>query len=111
MLLLWRHRFITDTWGWELPAGGVDPGESLEEAAIREAVEEAGWRPERLRHLVTYHPINGSVDQTFAIFLADSAVEVGPPTDVSEAERIEWVPLDQVARRDPVQAVSPTACR
>jgi hypothetical protein len=21
VLLLWRHRFITDTWGWEVPAG------------------------------------------------------------------------------------------
>jgi 8-oxo-dGTP pyrophosphatase MutT (NUDIX family) len=96
VLLLWRHRFITDTWGWELPAGGVDPGETLQEAAVREAIEEAGWRPEGLRHLVTYHPINGSVDQTFAIFLANEAVEVGPPTDVSEAERIEWVPVDRL---------------
>jgi 8-oxo-dGTP pyrophosphatase MutT (NUDIX family) len=102
VLLLWRHRFISDTWGWELPAGGADPGETLEEAAIREAIEEAGWRPEALRHLVTYHPINGAVDQTFAIFLADAAVEVGPPTDVSEAERIEWVPVDRL--RDEIRA-------
>ncbi len=26
VLLLWRHRFITGTWGWEIPAGGVDSG-------------------------------------------------------------------------------------
>ena len=26
VLLLWRHRFISDTWGWEVPAGRVDPG-------------------------------------------------------------------------------------
>ena len=26
VLLLWRHRFITDTWGWEIPAGWADPG-------------------------------------------------------------------------------------
>jgi hypothetical protein len=25
VLLLWRHRFITDTWGWEVPAGRIDP--------------------------------------------------------------------------------------
>ena len=40
VLLLWRHRFISDTWGWELPAGGADPGETLEQAAVREAIEE-----------------------------------------------------------------------
>jgi hypothetical protein len=27
VLLLWRHRFITGTWGWEIPAGWGDPGE------------------------------------------------------------------------------------
>ena len=32
VLLLWRHRFITDTWGWEVPAGRVDAGETAEQA-------------------------------------------------------------------------------
>ena len=27
VLLLWRHRFITGTWGWEVPLGKADPGE------------------------------------------------------------------------------------
>ena len=96
ILLLWRHRFVTDTWGWELPAGGADPGESLEAAAVREAIEEAGWRPIDPRLMLTYHPINGAVDQTFAVFFAPDAEEVGAPTDPSEAERIEWVPVDRV---------------
>ena len=29
VLLLWRHRFITDTWGWEIPAGMVEQGETI----------------------------------------------------------------------------------
>jgi len=35
VLLMYRHRFITDTWGWEIPAGAVDAGETLEQGAIR----------------------------------------------------------------------------
>jgi 8-oxo-dGTP pyrophosphatase MutT (NUDIX family) len=93
VLLLWRHRFATDTWGWEVPAGRVDPGESLEDAAAREVLEETGWRPGPLRHLVTYHPINGSTDATFALYLAAGATHVGEPSDPTEAERVEWVPL------------------
>ena len=96
VLLLWRHRFITDTWGWEIPAGRVDPGETAEAAAAREAYEETGWRPGPLRPLLSYHPSNGSSDQVFHLFLADGAEHVGAPTDRSESERIEWVAVADV---------------
>ena len=56
VLLLWRHRFITDTWGWEIPAGRIDPGETPPQAAAREALEETGWEPAALRPLVRYQP-------------------------------------------------------
>lgn len=95
-LLLWRHRFITDTWGWEVPAGRLDEGETAVEAAARETLEETGWRPGPLRHLTSYHPTNGLSDQTFHVFLADGATQEGPPSDPSEAERIEWVTRDEV---------------
>jgi 8-oxo-dGTP pyrophosphatase MutT (NUDIX family) len=98
LLLLWRHRFITDTWGWEIPAGGVDAGESPEQAAAREVEEETGWRPGPLRRLTSFHPTNGLSDQVFHLFVADGATHVGDPTDPSEAERIAWVEVE--AARD-----------
>src|SRR5438046_10326294 len=45
ILLLWRHRFITDTWGWEVPAGRIAPGESAAAAAARAGLEARGRRP------------------------------------------------------------------
>lgn len=98
VLLLWRHRFITETWGWEIPAGGLDPGESSADAARREVLEESGWSIEdsELVHLVDYHPVNGLGDHRFDLFLARGARHVGNPTDPSEAERIEWVPVSRV---------------
>lgn len=97
VLLLWRHRFITDSWGWEVPAGGVDDGEALPDAAAREVLEETGWRPGPLTRQVAYHPTIGLSDQRFTIFLADGAERVGEPTDPSESERVEWVPVSTVA--------------
>ncbi len=96
VLLMWRHRFITDEWGWEIPAGRVDAGESLPAAAERETIEETGWRPHELRFAVEYFPSDGLSDQRFSIFVASGATHLGPPTDISESERLEWHSLTGV---------------
>jgi 8-oxo-dGTP pyrophosphatase MutT (NUDIX family) len=96
ILLLRRHRLVTDSWGWEVPAGRAEPGESPEQAAVREALEETGWRPGPLLALGAFHPLPGIVDQTFHVFAADGAQHVGEPSDEDEAERVEWVPADTV---------------
>lgn len=96
VLMMWRHRFIPDIWGWEIPAGRVDPGETPAEAAAREVLEETGWRPGPLNHLADYSPASGSIDLRFVMFSAQGAEHVGEPTDLTEAERIEWLPVDRL---------------
>lgn len=99
VLLMWRHRFITDSWGWEIPAGKVERTEALADAAAREVLEETGWRPHLpLAPVTTFHPANGTGDHTFHIFFATGADHIGPPTDATEADRIEWVPVPEVRR-------------
>ncbi|MDP8969707.1 MAG: NUDIX hydrolase [Actinomycetota bacterium] len=95
-LLMWRHRFITDTWGWEIPTGIVDEGEAPVEAAAREVEEETGWRPGPLTALVAYEPSNGITDSRHHLFRADGATYIGPPTETTESDRVEWVPLSEV---------------
>ena len=98
VLLLWRHRFITDTWGWEIPAGRIEIGETPVEAAARETLEETGWRPGPLERIGSYAPSNGSSDQIFHVFVADGATHEGDPSDIGESERIEWVAASEVRR-------------
>jgi 8-oxo-dGTP pyrophosphatase MutT (NUDIX family) len=95
-LLLWRHRHITDAWGWEIPAGWADPGEELSAAAARETEEETGYRPATVRPLVTYHPISGISTMRYSTFVATDLTRIGEPADPAESSRIEWVPLDTV---------------
>nr|WP_203610723.1 NUDIX hydrolase [Streptomyces sp. SID8111] len=96
VLLLWRHRFITDSWGWELAAGVVEDGEEVAGAAARELEEETGWRPGPLRHLLTVEPSNGLTDARHHVYWADEGEYVGHPVDDFESDRREWVPLKLV---------------
>lgn len=96
ILLIRRYRFIVDAWGWELPAGRVDPGEAPETAAAREVTEETGWEPADLTHLVTLHTTPGLADQTSHVYLARRARKVAEPTDPDEAAVIRWVALADV---------------
>jgi 8-oxo-dGTP pyrophosphatase MutT (NUDIX family) len=97
VLLLWRHRFATDRWGWEIPAGWAEVGEDLAEAAAREALEETGYRVAGVVPLTTYTPLSGISSQVYQLFLASEATLVGEP-EAAEADRVEWVPVAEVVR-------------
>lgn len=96
VLLLWRHRFIPDSWSWELPSGIAGPGENLPEAAARQAFNESGWAPARLRPLMQLETSGGLTDSVHHIYWTDQATHMGDPPADFEAERIDWIPLDQV---------------
>ena len=66
------------------------------EAAAREVLEETGWRPGPLRHLITSEASNGLSDQRFLLYVADGASYVGEPSDPAESERVEWVTVERL---------------
>lgn len=92
-LLLWRHRHITDTWGWEIPAGWAEPGEEPVEATRREVEEETGYRPTAITEMTSYKPMAGISTMSYTTYLVTDATRVGTPRDSYEASRIEWIPL------------------
>lgn len=95
VLLMWRHRFTTGVWGWEIPAGRCEEGESPVEAAVRETEEETGYRVAAIEPLVTMNPLNGISSHATHVFKAAKATKTGDH-DPAEAARVEWVPLDEI---------------
>lgn len=95
VLLIWRHRFATDVWGWEIPAGWCEAGEELAVAAAREVEEETGYRIASVVPLTTFRPMSGISSQRHAIYLGSGALRVGT-ADPAEASRVEWFSLDAV---------------
>jgi len=95
VLMMWRHRFVTDTWAWELPMGLVEDGERAVEAAARELEEETGWRPGSLRTLIHAQPAGGITDSRHFVFRTDDATRVGEPSERNESDRLEWIPLSE----------------
>jgi 8-oxo-dGDP phosphatase len=77
VLMLWRHRFATDEWGWELPGGIAHDDEDPAVTAVQEVVEETGWKPSTLEPLVRFQPMPGMVDTPHVIYLGRNAVKVG----------------------------------
>jgi 8-oxo-dGTP pyrophosphatase MutT (NUDIX family) len=98
VLLLWRHRFTTNTWGWEIPAGWSDDGEDPTTAVIREIIEETGHRPIRVEPMTTYSPLTGICSQRYRLFVAYGAERVARPIADGESTRIEWISLTDVPR-------------
>ena len=95
VLMLWRHRFVPDLWGWELPGGLVDSEELPLDAAVRE-LEETGYCAGHVERLVTFRPMPGIVDAEHFVFVGTNLERVGDPTNLSELARLEWVPLESV---------------
>jgi ADP-ribose pyrophosphatase len=58
----------------EIPAGGIDAGETPEVAVVREMQEETGYRPQRVTRLCGFFSSPGFCDEYLHLFLAEDLV-------------------------------------
>ena len=94
--LIRQYRYVSRRVTWEMPTGGVHPGESLEEAAQRELSEEIGYRAGRLSHVSTYHTSKSVMDETAHLFIGEGLVKLELPPDETEFIEVRPFPLQDV---------------
>lgn len=89
---------FTNTKSWQFPKGGIEPGETHIETAIREIEEETGLKNlELIKPLPPYsristHTNNTRLDIRYFLFKAPKQ-ELKPSAEITDCK---WVPIDKV---------------
>lgn len=100
--LLLIHK--VDNGFWALPGGGMDLGESIADAAVREVAEETGLAVEVTGlvgiytdpgHVMAYD--DGEVRQEFSVCFHARVLSGEPREDGSETKEVRWVEPADVA--------------
>ena len=93
-LLLLRRAVEPGLGAWDLPAGYLDPGESFEVAARREAAEETGLEVELIELAGVYHSVPANA--VSAVFRARPANELSEVRLDFESSDHAWVPRSAI---------------
>ncbi|NPA24010.1 MAG: NUDIX hydrolase [Crenarchaeota archaeon] len=88
ILLEYRYRPALDKHIYELPAGILKPGESIEECAKRELLEETGYEARRIEKLISFYPTPGYTNEIIHIvIMRDLERREKPQAEMSPEEK------------------------
>lgn len=97
----------------EFPAGIVEDGECLEDAALRELLEETGYRRGagcRLRPLGAFYSLPSETNKYTHVYLADPVERAGPAQGDAVIERYFDIEVTEILVDDALAAVGGAIC-
>ena len=96
LVLVRQHRHAIGEDTWEVCAGGIDPGETPEQAAVRELREETGFRARSVQRLWSAYSAPGFCNELLHFFHTDSWDIGEPEPDAEEEIEVATFPLKRV---------------
>lgn len=97
VVLVRQYRYVFgENNRWEMPTGGVNPGETLIEAAHRELREEVGYETEELEEISTYYTSKSILQEIAHLYIGRGLTQVQAVPDETEFLEVETFPFDRV---------------
>ena len=96
ILLVKQYRYLTNNTSLELPCGGIKQGQSEEDAARAELVEETGYECAKLKRVGKFIPYNGLSDETCTVYIARKLNFVGTKPDATEQIEVVTLSPDEI---------------
>ena len=104
-VLMVRRRVKEGELSWQFPAGAIEAGESPEEAAVRETLEETGLKVEAASLIgQRVHPKTGREMSYTACSVVDGEAHVA---DADELDAVAWVTLAEIPEKVPYGLFGP----
>ena len=98
ILLVRQYRLPARRYLWELPAGRLDPGETVLKAARRELQEETGYRATKWKKLISFWASPGYVAEKMTIYVATGLTAGESHQMEDERIRTRWFQPGEIER-------------
>jgi len=97
VLLVKQYRKAVDKELLEIPAGGIDPGETPEDAVCREMREETGFLPRKVTRLGGFYSAPGYSNEYLYLYLATDLVSSPLEAEDTASISLVLVPVAQAS--------------
>ncbi len=101
VVMIRQFRYAAGETLLEVPAGTIDHGETPEETAGRELVEETGYHPGRLEKLAEFFPSPGILAERMHLFLATELEKRQTSPDPDESLELVELPWERALELEP----------
>lgn len=96
IVMIYNYRYTIDDYCWEVPAGAVEPGQTVEEAARAELMQEVGGTAVTWQPIAQFFTAPGICDEDGRYFLATDVSLGTPQHEATEVMEIHTKPIDEV---------------